>query len=209
MGLTEKSSTGGFVNSTRLDTNKPILYDINSSNSVLSGNLVTVEEKFKRISDLGLVLHVGDLGWDSVLKFNTDSFGSFRSSLGRCCHLEHGLIRSTHGIFELATLVRCVVHVFIDGIVGLGFGINRDSMLCAVSQEILTSLETLNELRITPRGNGTDLGGEGLSTHLKTNLIISFSSGSVRDKLCTLCFGDANHLLGDARTGDGSSKQIT
>ena len=98
--------------------------------------------------------------------------------------------------------------VLINRIVALGLGIHGNPMLGTVSKQIGTSLERFDEFSITPRGNGADLGIQGLGAHFETDLVIPLSGGAVRYVLGALLVGDADHLLGDAGTCHGGSEEV-
>ena len=175
---------------------------------MLSGNLVAVEEEIKRVSLDGSVVEVGDLDGTPPCKVNLELFGFIGGILGADSHLEHGRLRGAVGILEHATFVGSVEEILIDGVVGLGLGIDGDAVLGAVGEQVLAALEALNEFGITPRGNGLDGGGECLCAHLEAHLVISLSGGSVGNVLSSLFVGDADHFLGNAWTGNGGAEQV-
>jgi hypothetical protein len=205
----EKSSSRCLVDTTTLDSNESVLDNVDTPNTVSSGNLVAVKEEFERLFDDGSVGNVGDLDRDTLEELDADNFRSFRGGLGGDSHLEHGFIRRAHGVFEHTTFVGCVEHVLVDGVVGLGLGIDGDFVLCAVSEQVLASLEGLNELGIAPRGNALDSRRKSLSAHFEADLVVSLTGGSVRNVRGTFFDGDADHLLGDARTGNGGTEKVS
>ena len=205
----QQSSSGGLVDTARLDSDESVFDNVDAADSVLSGNHVAVQENIERIGLDGSVGLVGDLGWDSLVEFNDDGFGSVGGVLWRDGHLEHGFLRSAGGILEASRFVGGVEKVLVDGVVGLGLGIDRDSVLFAVGKEILSSLEGLDEFGITPWGDAFDGRRQGLGAHLESDLVISLSGSTVGNVLGVVLGGDANHFLGNARTGDGGTEEVS
>lgn len=105
-------------------------------------------------------------------------------------------------------LTGSVVQVLIDTVVGLGLGVDGNAVLGAVGQQIGASLEGLDEFSITPRSDGGDGGAKRLCAHFEAHLVISLAGGSVSNVLGALFNGNANHLLGNARTSNGGSEQV-
>lgn len=123
-------------------------------------------------------------------------------------HLEHIFLISGRGILQNPTLITSMEKILINRIITLGLGIHGNPMLGAISEEIRTSLKTLDKLSITPGGNGADLGIQGLSAHFETDLIVPFAGGTVGYVLGAFFVGDADHLLGDAGASHGGSEEV-
>jgi len=208
VGRAQQSAARGFVDAATLDADKAIFDNVDAANAVLSGNFVAVEKDFERIGLDGAVRDVGDLGRHSLDELNLDSLGCVRGGLWRFGHLEHGVVRAASRIFEHATFVGSVEQVLVNGVVGLGLGVDGDAVLGAVGQEVAAALEGLNELGITPRGDTLDGGAQGLAAHFEANLVVSLTGGSVRDESAAFLAGDADHLLGNAGTCNGGTKKV-
>ena len=208
VGGAENGATRGLVDATTLDPNETVLDNVDAANSVLASNLVAVKEEIQGVGNDGSVSDVGDLGGNTLEELDLDSLAGVRGGLRRNSHLEHVLIGRAHGILEITALVRSVEQVLVDGVVGLGLGVNGNAVLGAVGEQVLASLERLNELGITPRSNALDGGGKGLAAHFEANLVVSLSSGSVTNVSASFLIGDTNHFLGDARASDGSSEEV-
>ena len=100
--------------------------------------------------------------------------------LGTHRHLEHALLVGGRGILEHPALVAGVEKVLIDGVIALGLGIHWNAMLGAVRQQIRSPLERFDEFRISPRGDGPDLGVQGLGAHyFESHLIVPLPGGAV------------------------------
>mmetsp|Transcript_1192 Transcript_1192/g.2700 ORF Transcript_1192/g.2700 Transcript_1192/m.2700 type:complete len:239 (+) Transcript_1192:700-1416(+) len=152
---------------------------------------------------------VGDLDGNTLVEFNNDGIGRLGGGLGRDGHLEHGFLGTAGGVLEASGFVRSVEQVLVDRVVGLGLGIDGDRVLFAVGQEILSSLEGLDEFGITPWGHALDGRTQGLGAHFESNLIVSLSGGTVGNVLGSGFGGDANHFLGNAGAGNRGSEQVT
>ena len=61
MSLTEYRARRRFVASTRLDTHKSVLHDINSAHTIGTGNFIEVDEAFQRVGKRGTSGLVDDL----------------------------------------------------------------------------------------------------------------------------------------------------
>ena len=208
VGLTEEGSTGSLVDATRLDTDEAVLHNVNAADAVLASDLIAVQKDVEGIGLDGTVGLVGDLDGDAGLELNGNRLGHVGGVLGRGGHLEHGLLIGTVGILEHTRLVRGVVQILVDGVVGLGLGIDGDVVLLAVGEEVLASLEALDELGVAPGGDHLGLGHEGLGAHLETDLVVALAGGAVGEVGSALLVGDADHLLGDAGTSDGGTEQV-
>ena len=98
--------------------------------------------------------------------------------------------------------------VLVDGVVRLGLRVHRYSVLGAVREQVAPALERLDELGIAPGCDGLDLRVECLGAHLESHLIVALAGGTVRDVKRPLLLRDADHLLGDARTGHGRAEEV-
>ena len=67
----------------------------------------------------------------------------------------------------------------------------------------------MNEFGVSPRRNTLDGGGQGLSAHFESHLVVTLACGSVGNVFRALFRSDAHHLLGDAWSGNGSSQQVS
>ena len=208
MGCTEKSATGCFVDTAALDSDESVFHDIDTANTVLAGNLVAVQEKLERIRNGFAGVFVGEFHGNSLGEFNSDDFGFVGSGLGRDSHFEHGVFWTAVGIFQHSTFIGSVEQVLVNGVVGLGLGIDGDGVLGAVGQQVRPTLERLDELGIAPGSHALDGGAESLAAHFESNLIVSLSGGAVADVGAALFIGDADHFLGDARSCDGGSEEV-
>ena len=109
---------------------------------------------------------------------------------------------------EQPALVAGVEEVLLDGVIALGLGIHWNAMLGAVRQQIRSPLERFDEFGISPRGDGPDLGVQGLGAHFESHLIVPLPGGAVGHVGRPLLGGDAHHLLGDARPRHGRPEQV-
>ena len=208
VGLAEEGATGSLVDATRLDTDEAVLHNINAADAVLSSDLIAVQEYFEGVGLDGAVRLVGDLHGDAGLELDGHGVGLVGGVLGRGGHLEHGLVVGAVSILEHAGLVRGVVQILVDGVVGLGLGVDGDVVLLAVGQQVLAALEALDELGVAPGGDHLGLGHEGLGAHLEADLVVALAGGAVAEVRGSFLVGDADHLLGDAGAGDGGAEQV-
>ena len=146
MGDSENGSGGRLVTTSRLDTNESVLDDINSSNTVLSGEGVEGKED---LDSVGNTLAVGggrDLDGDTLEELDSDLLGLFWGVLGRSSQLPHVVGRSLIGVLENTGFVRDVEEVLV-GRPGLGSGLNDgDTVLGGVLEESGSTSESLVEL---------------------------------------------------------------
>ena len=181
MGDTKDGGTGRFVTSSGLDTDESVLDDIDSTDSVLSGESVELEEDFDGIGVDSSGSGDGDLGGQSLDKLYDNLLGLFRSSLGRAGQLPHVRRRSSVGVLQNSSLVRDMEQVLI-GRPRLGRGLeDGDAMLSGVVEESGSTGESVVELGESPRSNNLDRGLETVEGELESDLVVSLSSASVGD----------------------------
>ena len=209
VGSTEEGTSGGLVDTTTLDSDEAVFDNVDTANSVLAGKFIAVQEEVQSVSLLGLIVQVGDLGGDSLDEFDADLLRCVGSFLGGLGHLEHGVLGSAHGVLQHTTLVRGVEKVLVDRVVGLGLGVDRNSVLGAVGEQVGTSLEALNEFGITPGGDALDGGLERLGAHFETDLVVTLSGGTVGNVGGAFLVGNSDHFLRNAWSGNGSTEQVS
>jgi len=109
----EDGSSGGLVASSRLDSDEPVLDDVDSSDSVLSSESVKAEEDLDGIGDGLLGREDVDLGGDTLGELDEDVLGSVGSVLRVGGELPHVSRRGGVGILEDTGLVGDVEEVLI------------------------------------------------------------------------------------------------
>jgi len=146
VGDSENGSGGRLVTTSRLDTNESVLDDINSSNTVLSGEGVEGKED---LDSIGNALAVGggrDFDGNTLEELDSDLLGLFRGVLRRSSQFPHVVGRSLIGVLENTGFVRDVEEILVGG-PGLGSGLNNgDTVLGGVLEESGSTSESLVEL---------------------------------------------------------------
>lgn len=203
VSIAENSKTRGLVASTRLQTNEPVLNDIDPANTIPASNCVCCKEELQRIGD-GLAF-VFELSGETLLKVDSEILWLVRS-LGRINrelpHIEGSLdIR----ILENASFVRTVGKVLIHG---PRFGLclrDWDTGLGGVLEQIIAAGEAVVKFRVAPRGNDLDVGLQSIECKLKADLVVSFAGTAMRDCNTALLLSDCNLATSDDRTSKGGS----
>jgi len=122
VGLPEDGSSGSLVASTTLDTNEPVLDDVDTSNTVLASEGVEGEVHLDGVGDLGSLGRGDGLGsrgvdddldGDSLLEGDGETLGLRRSVLEVLSQLPHVGGRGRVGVLEDTGLVRDVVKVLV------------------------------------------------------------------------------------------------
>jgi hypothetical protein len=113
VGDSEDGGGRRLVTSSRFDTNEPVLDDIDSSNTVLSGEGVEGEEDLDRVGDALAVGGGGDLDGETLEEFNVNLLGLLGSLLGRDGQLPHVVGRSLIGVLEDTGFVGNVKEVLV------------------------------------------------------------------------------------------------
>lgn len=132
VGGSEDGSGWGFVTSTRLDTDESVLDNIDTSNSVLSGESVQGQKDLNRVGHTLAIGRGGDLDWETLEEFNVDLLGLFGCVLRRSGELPHVVRWGLVGVLEDTSLVRNVEEVLV-GRPWLGSGLdNLDTVLGSV-----------------------------------------------------------------------------
>lgn len=146
VGDSEDGSGGRLVTSSRLDTDESVLDDIDSSNTVLSGEGVQRKKDLDSVGNTFAVGGSGDLDGDTLEELDSDLLGLFGGLLGGGGQLPHVIGRSLVGVLKDTSLVRDVEEVLI-GRPGLGSSLdNGDTVLGGVLEESGSSSESLVEL---------------------------------------------------------------
>lgn len=149
VGGTEDGGSGSLVTSTRLDTDEPVLDDINAADSVLPAESV---EDVEHLHGVGVGLGVdggGELGGETGFELDDDALGLGGCVLGRGGQFPHVGGGSGVGVLEDTGLVGDVVEVLVGGPrLGLGLG-DGDTGGLGVVEEGLTAGESVVEDCIT------------------------------------------------------------
>lgn len=198
VGDSENSSSGRLVATSRLDTDESVLDNVDSPNTVLSGQSVEREEDLDGVGDDLAICRVGDLDRETLGEFDLNLLGLFRGVLRRSSQLPHVIGRSLVGVFEDTSFVRNMEQVLI-GRPGLGSGLNDGNTVASgVLEESRSTSESVVELGQSPRGNDVDVGGETVECKFESDLVVSFTSATVRD--------EARHELTQV---DGATVKLT
>jgi hypothetical protein len=146
VGDSENGSGGRLVTSSRLDTDESVLDDIDSSNTVLSGEGVQGKENLDSVGNTLAIGGSGDLDGDTLEELDSNLLGLFGGLLGGGGQLPHVIGRSLVGVFEDTGLVGDVEEVLV-GRPGLGSSLdNGDTVLGSVLEESGSTSESLVEL---------------------------------------------------------------
>lgn len=77
-----------------------------------------------------------------------------------------------------------------------------------IVQQILSSLELLNELLLPPGGERLNGGIQCKGTQLEADLVIPLPGGTVRQPLSALFLRDLDLALGDDGAGEGGAEEV-
>ena len=145
VGSTQNGSTRGLVASTRLDTNESVLDNIDTADTVLTGESVEGEEDLDAVSVNFLLVRDGDLDRETSLELDGDLLRGSGSVFGGDSEFPHVGRGSGVGVFEDTSFVGDVVQVLV-GRPGLGGGLgDGDVLLSSVGEECLPSGEAVVE----------------------------------------------------------------
>ena len=201
----QKSETRGLVAATRLDTNETVLNNVNTTDTVATGNGVGCEEKLDRVGNglLLAILGVLELDGDTLLEVDDEVFRLLRGLERVDSQLPHVGRGSGVGVFQDTGLVRAVGQVLVHtpGL-GLGGG-DGDVLLSGIVEQGVTTSEAVVEDGVTPRGNDLDVGLQGVESKLETDLVVTLAGATVRDGNGALTLSDINLSTSD----DGASKR--
>lgn len=111
----EDGRSGGLVASSRLDSDEPVLDNVDSSDPVLSGERVEGEEDLDRVGDGLLGGENVNLGGDTLGELNQDVLGRGGGVLGVGGELPHVSGRGRVGVLKDTGLVRDVEQVLVYG----------------------------------------------------------------------------------------------
>lgn len=77
-----------------------------------------------------------------------------------------------------------------------------------IVQQVLSSLELLNELLLPPRGQRLNGGIQSKGTQFEADLVIPLAGGTVRQPFGALFLRDLDLALGDDGAGQGGAKEV-
>ena len=98
MGGSEDSGGWRFVTTSRLDTNESVLNDVDTPNTVLSGESVECQENLDSVGDALAVGGGGDLDGETLEPFNVNLLGLLGGVLRRGGELPHVVRWSLVGV---------------------------------------------------------------------------------------------------------------
>lgn len=146
VGDSENGSSGRLVTSSRLDTDESVLDNIDSSNTVLSGEGVQGKENLDSVGNTLAIGGSGDLDGNTLEELDSDLLGLFGGLLGGGGQLPHVIRRSLVGVLKDTSLVRDVEEVLV-GRPGLGSSLdNGDTVLGSVLEKSGSTSESLVKL---------------------------------------------------------------
>lgn len=194
---TQKGETRGLVASTRFNTDETVFNNVNTADTVTTGNGVGSQEKLDRVGNslLLAVLGVLQLHRETLVEVDDEVFrlvgGGER--VGR--QFPHVSGRSGVGVLQDTGLVRAVGQVLVHTPwLGLGRG-DGDTLLGGVVKQGVTASETVVEDGVTPRGNDLDVGLQGIESEFEANLVVTFTGATVRDSDGTFSLFHTNPLV--------------
>lgn len=201
VGHSQAGETRSLVAATGLETNEAVLNNVNTADTVTTGNGVDGEEDLGGISLALLAVVVLELDGETLLEGEGEVLGSI-GSLGRVDgELPHILRGSDVGVLEDAGLVGAVRKVLVHG-PGLALGrCDGDTALLSVVEEILATLEAVVEDGVSPRSDDLDGGLESVKGQLETNLVVALAGAAVRDGKAALLLRNLDLSTGNDGTG--------
>lgn len=179
----QKSETRSLVATTRLDTDETVLNNVNTANTVTTGNGVGSQEELDRVGNslLLAVLGVLQLHRETLVEVDDEVFrlvGSGERVGGQFPHVSG---RSGVGVLQDTGLVGAVGQVLVHTPwLGLGRG-DGNALLSGVVKQGITASEAVVEDGVTPRGNDLDVGLQGVEGELEANLVVTLTGATVRD----------------------------
>lgn len=224
VGGSEDGGGGRLVTSSGLDTNESVLDNVDTSDTVPSGEGVEREE------DLDSVGHNLAIGWEEDLHGETlgpldvNGLRLLWGLLWGHGELPHVIGRRLVGVLEDTSLVRDVEQVLV-GRPWLGGGLGDwDTVGSSVLQKGGSTGESVVKLGQSPRSDDLDGRRKTVEGELESDLVVSFTGASVRDEagnqmsdilgmtwydsLAALSLGDLNHASGDDGSGKGGTEKV-
>lgn len=202
----QKSETRGLVATTRLDTDETVLNNVNTANTVTTGNRVGSQEELDRVGNglLLTVLGVLQLHRETLVEVNNEVFGLVGSGERVGGQFPHVSGRSGVGVLQDTGLVGAVGQVLVHTPwLGLGRG-DGDTLLSGVVKQGVAASETVVEDGVTPRGNDLDVGLQGVESEFEANLVVTLTGATVRDSDSTFPLFQTHPLVSvaDIHTGE-------
>ncbi len=145
MSDTQDGSSWRFVASTGLDTDEPVLDDIDTANAMLPAEGVQGNKDIDGVSVNLVILRHVDLHGETALELDCDLFGLSGGIFRRGSQLPHVDGRGGVGIFEDTGRIGDVEQVLISG-PWLGSGLlDGDVLLSGELEEVLSASKTVVE----------------------------------------------------------------
>ena len=199
MGRSEDSKTWRLIASPGLNPDEPVLDNVDTANTIPSGNGIGGKEELNWVSDDFSIL-VLELHGNTLLEVNGEIFWHIRGILWVNGKLPHILWWGRVRVLKDTGLIGAVGHVLVHR-PWLSFGLGHgDADLGGVLEKVVTALEAVVELGNSPWGNNLDVGLEGVEGKLETNLVVTLTSAAV---------GDGNTVLSESNIDLGTGNDWT
>lgn len=202
----EDGHSWGVVAATALESDEPVLDDIDTSNSVDFANLVQGAEQ---LDGLGLLALGGDkLGWETLLEVDGDLGGLIGSVPGIVCHDPHVIWWAVRWVLQNASFIRAVSHVLVHA-PWLSLGCNNGNVgLLAVVEEIVAARKAFVEFGVPPWGNDLDAGLNGEESEFEADLIVALACAAVADEVAVLALGGPHLATSNHWAGETGSEEV-
>lgn len=87
-------------------------------------------------------------------------------------------------------------------------GSNRNALLGRIVKQVVTTLESVEEGRVTPRSDDLNVRVNGVVCKLETDLVVALASAAVGNELAALSLDSLHHTTGDDGTSQASSQEV-
>jgi hypothetical protein len=146
MGNTQDRGRRRLVAAARFDANETVLYNVDTTDTVLASECVESKEDVDRICVLLLLIWNGDFDGKTSFELDRDAFGGRRSIFGGRGELPHVIGRGGIRIFEDTGLIRNMKEIFV-GRPGLSSSLlDGDLFLSSVLKKGLATSKAIVEI---------------------------------------------------------------
>ena len=203
----QAGKSGCLIAAARLDPDETVLDNVDTANTVTTGNRVGSQEQLNRVSDrlFAPAFRVLELNRGALFKVKNKVFRGIMSRKRVFCQLPHIRGRSRVGVFQDAGLVGAVGQVLVHTPrLGLGRG-DGDALLGGVGEQIISALEAVVEDRVSPWGDDLDIRLQGVKGQFEADLVIALARATVGNGKASLLLGNVDLCTSNHRTSQRGS----
>lgn len=208
VGGSQDGQTWGLVTASGLDTNESVLDNVDSANTVSSGQGVGLNEQLNGVGDNLLAAVKNQLDRQTLFEHHGEILWGLWGVSGVDGQLPHVLWWSGVWVLQDTGLEGDVGQVLVGRPwLGLGLG-DRNVLGSSVVQQVLSAGKSVEKDWVSPWSNDLDVRLQGVERQLKTHLVVTLTGTSVGNGKTALLFSNLDLGLGNHRSSQRSAQKV-